>query len=172
MGHDVVVLLDSITRLKESYQVVGAIQSGTQSENVRLSAIAKSEQLFGAARNIEDGGSLTIIATLLSDTGLPTNDDTFDRFKTLGNMELWLRRDLAQEDIFPPIDAHVSRTRNTEYLMSPKDLKAIRKLRHTLNAADPQQALKTLIEEMCKTRSNAAFLLKAQKAVSDQSSPS
>jgi transcription termination factor Rho len=172
LGHDVVVFLDSITQLKRAYQAVGSREGGAQSEDVRLSAITETEQFFGAAGKIENGGSLTIIGVLLTDTGLPFDYDTFERFKTLGNMGLWLRRDLADEEIFPPVDVHTSNTRKAEYLMTVKELEGVRRLRRALQALEPREALLLLIDQVGNTRSNSAFLLRQQKTAHDQSSPS
>ena len=124
---------------------------------------AAPKNFFGAARNIEHGGSLTILATALIETGSRMDEVIFEEFKGTGNMELRLRRELADKRLFPAVDVDASSTRKEEILMSPEELKVVWQLRRVLHALEPQQALELLMEQIRKTKSNAEFLLHVQK---------
>jgi transcription termination factor Rho len=163
MGHDVVVLLDSITRLGRAYNLAAPASGRIMSGGVDSTALYPPKRFFGAARNIEHGGSLTILATALIETGSRADEVIFEEFKGTGNMELRLRRELADKRIFPAIDVDASGTRKEELLMTPEELKIIWQLRRVLHALEPQQALEVLMERMKETKSNAEFLLHVQK---------
>jgi transcription termination factor Rho len=163
MGHDVVVLLDSITRLGRAYNLAAPASGRILSGGVDSAALYPPKRFFGAARNIENGGSLTILATALIETGSRMEEVIFEEFKGTGNMELRLRRDLADKRLFPAVDVDASGTRKEEILLSPDELKIIWQLRRVLHALDAQQALELLMEQMRKTKSNAEFLLQVQK---------
>jgi transcription termination factor Rho len=163
MGHDVVVLLDSITRLGRAYNQAAPASGRILSGGVDSTALYPPKRFFGAARNIENGGSLTILATALIETGSRMDEVIFEEFKGTGNMELRLRRELADKRLFPAVDVDASSTRKEEILMAPEELKIIWQLRRVLHALEPQQALELLMEQMRKTRSNAEFLLQVQK---------
>jgi transcription termination factor Rho len=163
MGHDVVVLLDSITRLGRAYNNSAPASGRILSGGVDSTALYPPKRFFGAARNIENGGSLTILATALIETGSRMDEVIFEEFKGTGNMELRLRRELADKRLFPAVDVDASSTRKEEILLSPEELKIVWQLRRVLHALEPQQALELLMEQMRKTRSNAEFLLQVQK---------
>jgi transcription termination factor Rho len=163
MGHDVVVLLDSITRLGRAYNLAAPASGRILSGGVDSAALYPPKRFFGAARNIENGGSLTILATALIETGSRMEEVIFEEFKGTGNMELRLRRDLADKRIFPAVDVDQSSTRKEELLMAPEELKIVWQLRRVLHALEPQQALEVLMDRMKDTKSNAEFLLKVQK---------
>ncbi|HEY1706266.1 MAG TPA: transcription termination factor Rho [Trebonia sp.] len=163
MGHDVVVLLDSITRLGRAYNQSAPASGRILSGGVDSTALYPPKRFFGAARNIENGGSLTILATALIETGSRMDEVIFEEFKGTGNMELRLRRELADKRLFPAVDVDASGTRKEEILMAPDELKIIWQLRRVLHALEPQQALELLMEQMRKTKSNAEFLLQVQK---------
>ncbi len=163
-GHDVVVLLDSITRLGRAYNLAAPASSRTLAGGVAASALQPPRQFLGAARNVEDGGSLTIMSTALVDTGSRLDDVLFEEFKGTGNMELRLRRELAEKRIFPAIDAMPSGTRREELLMAPDEYQAVGKLRRALGGLDSQQALQLLIDKTQDTASNPEFLRQVQRA--------
>jgi transcription termination factor Rho len=163
MGHDVVVLLDSITRLGRAYNQAAPASGRILSGGVDSTALYPPKRFFGAARNIENGGSLTILATALIETGSRMDEVIFEEFKGTGNMELRLRRELADKRLFPAVDVDASSTRKEEILLAPDELKVIWQLRRVLHALEPQQALELLMEQLRKTRSNAEFLLQVQK---------
>jgi transcription termination factor Rho len=163
MGHDVVVLLDSITRLGRAYNNSAPASGRILSGGVDSTALYPPKRFFGAARNIENGGSLTILATALIETGSRMDEVIFEEFKGTGNMELRLRRELADKRLFPAVDVDASSTRKEEILMSPEELKIVWQLRRVLHALETQQALELLMEQMRKTKSNAEFLLQVQK---------
>jgi transcription termination factor Rho len=163
MGHDVVVLLDSITRLGRAYNLAAPASGRILSGGVDSAALYPPKKFFGAARNIENGGSLTILATALIETGSRMEEVIFEEFKGTGNMELRLRRELADKRIFPAIDIDASGTRKEELLLSPEELKIVWQLRRVLHALEPQQALEVLLDRMRGTKSNAEFLLVVQK---------
>jgi transcription termination factor Rho len=164
LGRDVVVLLDSITRLGRAYNLAAPANSRTLQGGVAASALQPPRQFLGAARNVEDGGSLTILSTALIDTGSRMDDVLFEEFKGTGNMELRLRRELAEKRIFPAIDAMPSGTRHDELLMLPAEYAAVGKLRRALGALDSQQALELLIDKTRDTASNPEFLSQVQRA--------
>jgi transcription termination factor Rho len=167
MGHDVVVLLDSITRLGRAYNLSAPASGRIMSGGVDSTALYPPKRFFGAARNIENGGSITILATALIETGSRADEVIFEEFKGTGNMELRLRRELADKRIFPAVDVDASSTRKEELLMTPDELKIVWQLRRVLHALEPQQALEVLMERMGKTKSNAEFLLQVQKTTTE-----
>ena len=148
LGHDVVVLLDGITRLGRAYNLAAPASGRILSGGVDSSALYPPKRFFGAARNIEDGGSLTILATALIETGSKMDEVIFEEFKGTGNMELRLRREFADKRIFPAIDAVQSGTRREELLMSREELAIVWKLRRVLSGLDGQQALELLLERL------------------------
>jgi len=160
---DVVILLDSITRLARAYNTVippsGKVLSGGLDSN----ALQKPKRFFGAARNIEEGGSLTIMATALIDTGSRMDDVIFEEFKGTGNMEIHLDRKLTDKRVFPSIDITKSGTRKEELLLAKEDLNRVWVLRKVLNPLSPTEAMELLLDKMGKTRSNADFLSAMQK---------
>jgi transcription termination factor Rho len=163
LGHDVVVLLDSITRLGRAYNIAAPASGRILSGGVDSAALYPPKKFFGAARNIEDGGSLTILATALIDTGSRMDEVIFEEFKGTGNMELKLDRRMADKRIFPAVDVDASGTRKEEILMGAEELNIVWKLRRVLHALDPQQALELLLEKMKGTKSNVEFLMQVQK---------
>jgi transcription termination factor Rho len=163
MGHDVVILLDNITRLGRAYNNSAPASGRILSGGVDSTALYPPKRFFGAARNIEHGGSLTILAAALVETGSRMDEVIFEEFKGTGNMELRLRRELAEKRLFPAVDVGASSTRKEEILLPPDELKIIWQLRRVLHALEPQQALELLMEQMRKTKSNAEFLLQVQK---------
>jgi transcription termination factor Rho len=163
LGHDVVVLLDSITRLGRAYNLAAPASGRILSGGVDSTALYPPKRFFGAARNIENGGSLTILATALVETGSRMDEVIFEEFKGTGNMELRLRRELADKRVFPAIDVDGSGTRKEEILMSAEELRIVWQLRRVLHALEMQQALELLLEKMKETKSNAEFLLQVQK---------
>jgi transcription termination factor Rho len=164
LGHDVVVLLDSITRLGRAYNLAAPANSRTLAGGVAASALTPPRQFLGAARNVEGGGSLTILSTALVDTGSRMDDVLFEEFKGTGNMELRLRRELAERRFFPAIDAMPSGTRHDELLMLPAEYEAVGKLRRALSGLDTQQALELLIDKTRDTDSNPEFLGQIHRA--------
>ena len=168
MGHDVVVLLDSITRLGRAYNLSAPASGRIMSGGVDSTALYPPKRFFGAARNIEHGGSITILATALIETGSRADEVIFEEFKGTGNMEIRLRRELAEKRIFPAIDVDASSTRKEDLLMSPEELKIVWQLRRVLHALEPQQALEVLMERMKDTKSNTEFLLQVQKTTIGQ----
>jgi transcription termination factor Rho len=163
LGHDVVVLLDSITRLGRAYNLAAPASGRILSGGVDSSALYPPKRFFGAARNIEHGGSLTIIATALIETGSKMDEVIFEEFKGTGNMELRLRRELADKRIFPAVDVNASGTRREEILMSKEELSIIWKLRRVMGALEAQQAIELLLDRLRQARSNAEFLMQVQK---------
>ncbi|HEY5032738.1 MAG TPA: transcription termination factor Rho, partial [Actinomycetes bacterium] len=163
LGHDVVVLLDSMTRLGRAYNLAAPASGRILSGGVDSSALYPPKRFFGAARNIEDGGSLTVLATALVETGSKMDDVIFEEFKGTGNMELKLDRRLADKRIFPAVDVDPSGTRKEEILLSPEELKIVWKLRRVLHALDSQQAIELLINKLKQTKSNYEFLLEVAK---------
>jgi transcription termination factor Rho len=166
LGHDVVVLLDSITRLGRAYNTAAPASGRILSGGVDSAALYPPKRFFGAARNIENGGSLTILATALVETGSRGDEVIFEEFKGTGNMELKLDRKFADKRIFPAVDVDASGTRKEELLMAPEELQIVWKLRRVLHALDSQQALELLLNKMKETKSNAEFLLQIQKTTS------
>ncbi|MCX5061411.1 MULTISPECIES: transcription termination factor Rho [unclassified Streptomyces] len=163
LGHDVVVLLDSITRLGRAYNLAAPASGRILSGGVDSTALYPPKRFFGAARNIEDGGSLTILATALVDTGSRMDEVIFEEFKGTGNAELKLDRKLADKRIFPAVDVDASGTRKEEILLGSDELAITWKLRRVLHALDQQQAIELLLDKMKQTKSNAEFLLQIQK---------
>jgi len=163
MGHDVVVLLDSITRLGRAYNLAAPASGRILSGGVDSTALYPPKRFFGAARNIENGGSLTILATALVETGSRMDEVIFEEFKGTGNMELKLDRKLADKRIFPAVDVDASGTRKEELLMSAEELAITWKLRRVLHALEMGQALELLLDKMKVTRSNIEFLMQIQK---------
>ncbi len=162
LGHDVIVLLDSITRLGRAYNLAAPASGRILSGGVDSSALYPPKRFFGAARNIEDGGSLTILATALIETGSKMDEVIFEEFKGTGNMELRLRREFADKRIFPAIDVDASGTRREELLMSREELQIVWKLRRVLSGLDGQQALELVIDKLKKTKSNVEFLMQVR----------
>jgi transcription termination factor Rho len=163
LGHDVVVLLDSITRLGRAYNISAPASGRILSGGVDSAALYPPKKFFGAARNIEDGGSLTILATALVDTGSRMDEVIFEEFKGTGNMELILDRRMADKRIFPAVNVVASGTRKEEILMGSEELNIVWKLRRVLHALEPQAALELLLEKMKGTKSNVEFLMQIQK---------
>ena len=166
LGHDVVVLLDSITRLGRAYNIAAPASGRILSGGVDSAALYPPKKFFGAARNIEDGGSLTILATALVDTGSRMDEVIFEEFKGTGNMELILDRKMADKRIFPAVNVVASGTRKEEILMGSEELNIVWKLRRVLHALEPQAALELLLEKMKGTKSNVEFLMQIQKTTS------
>ncbi|MBI3307063.1 MAG: transcription termination factor Rho [Candidatus Omnitrophica bacterium] len=160
---DVVILLDSITRLARAYNTVVPHSGKILSGGVDSSALHKPKRFFGAARNIEEGGSLTIIATALVDTGSRMDEVIFEEFKGTGNMEIQLDRGLFQKRIYPAIDVKKSNTRKEDILMHPDELNRVWILRKVLNELNPAEAMELLVDRLAKTKSNAEFLLSMNK---------
>ena len=163
LGRDVVVLLDGITRLGRAYNLAAPASGRILSGGVDSAALYPPKKFFGAARNIEDGGSLTILATALIETGSKMDEVIFEEFKGTGNMELRLRRELADKRIFPAIDPVASGTRREEMLMPREELAIIWKLRRVLSGQDPQAGLEMLLNRMRKTQNNREFLMLISK---------
>ena len=161
-GHDVVILLDSITRLARAYNTVAPASGKVLSGGVDANALHKPKRFFGAARNIEDGGSLTIIATALIDTGSKMDEVIFEEFKGTGNMELQLDRKLSNKRIFPAVDINASSTRREDKLLIPGMLDIIWKLRKYLADMNPEEAMLWLLNYMKNTINNEEFLIRAK----------
>ncbi|MBO0982892.1 transcription termination factor Rho [Rathayibacter sp. SD072] len=164
LGHDVVVLLDSITRLGRAYNVTAPPSGRVLSGGVDASALYPPKKFFGAARNIENGGSLTILATALIETGSKMDEVIFEEFKGTGNMELRLSRHLADKRIFPAVDVNASGTRREEMLLSQDEVKITWKLRRALAGLDQQQALEIILSRLKETSSNVEFLMQVSKS--------
>ncbi|BBO17914.1 transcription termination factor Rho [Candidatus Brocadia pituitae] len=158
-GRDVVVLLDSITRLARAYNTEVPHSGKILSGGVDASALQKPKRFFGAARNIEEGGSLTIIATALIDTGSRMDEVIFEEFKGTGNMELHLDRKLADRRLFPAIDITRSGTRKEELIVNAEEIKRMWMLRKVLNEMNPVEAMELLKNRLAKTKTNAEFLM-------------
>ncbi|GAA2108585.1 hypothetical protein GCM10009824_01960 [Kocuria atrinae] len=163
MGMDVVVLLDSMTRLGRAYNLSAPASGRILSGGVDSAALYPPKKFFGAARNIENGGSLTILATALVETGSKMDEVIFEEFKGTGNMELRLSRQLADRRIFPAVDVNSSGTRREENLLSADEIKIMWKLRRVLSGLEQQQALELLTNKLRDTQSNTEFLLQVQK---------
>ncbi|MFD7730747.1 transcription termination factor Rho, partial [Kitasatospora phosalacinea] len=163
LGHDVVILLDSITRLGRAYNLAAPASGRILSGGVDSTALYPPKKFFGAARNIENGGSLTILATALVDTGSRMDEVIFEEFKGTGNMELKLDRKLSDKRIFPSVDVDASGTRKEEILLGHEELAITWKLRRVLHALDSQQAIELLLDKMKQTKSNAEFLMQIAK---------
>ncbi len=165
LGHDVVVLLDSITRLGRAYNLAAPASGRILSGGVDSTALYPPKRFLGAARNIEDGGSLTIFATSLVETGSAGDTVIFEEFKGTGNMELRLSRQLADKRIFPAVDVNASGTRREEMLMGVDETKISWKLRRALAGLETQQALELVLTQLKDTQSNVEFLMKIQKSL-------
>jgi transcription termination factor Rho len=163
-GQDVVVLLDSITRLARAYNLLAPSTSRILAGGVATSALQPPRTFLGAARNLEGGGSLTILSTALVDTGSRMDDVFFEEFKGTGNLELRLRRDLAEKRLYPAIDVAASGTRRDDLLLAPDEYEAVTRLRRGLSGLEPQQALELLLERTRLTSTNAEFLRQIQLA--------
>nr|WP_308493945.1 transcription termination factor Rho [Microbacterium protaetiae] len=165
LGRDVVVLLDSITRLGRAYNISAPTSGRVLTGGVDASALYPPKRFFGAARNIENGGSLTILATALVETGSKMDEVIFEEFKGTGNSELRLSRQLADKRIFPAVDVNASSTRREEMLLSNDEVKITWKLRRALAGLDPQQALEVVLGKLKETQSNVEFLVQMQKSI-------
>ena len=157
-GRDVVILLDSITRLARAYNLVVPASGRTLSGGLDPGALHKPKKFFGAARKMEEGGSITILATALIETGSRMDDVIFEEFKGTGNMELHLDRKLSEKRIFPAIDLNKSGTRREDLLMSQEELEAVWKMRRALSNAGVQEVTETIIDYMAHTKSNKDFI--------------
>ena len=162
-GQDVLLLMDSITRLARAYNVAGSNSGRTMSGGVDSEALKAPRQLFSSARNIENGGSLTIIATALVDTGSRMDDVIFEEFKGTGNMELVLDRRLAERRIFPAIDVFKSGTRREELIVSDEEREKVVLLRRYLNNHNAFEAMEFLLDKMKGTKNNMEFLISMNK---------
>nr|WP_317628350.1 transcription termination factor Rho [Aeromicrobium tamlense] len=165
LGHDVVVLLDGITRLGRAYNLAAPASGRIMSGGVDSSALYPPKKFFGAARNIEDGGSLTILATALIETGSRMDEVIFEEFKGTGNWELRLRREFADKRIFPAIDVDASSTRREELLMARDELAIVWKLRRLLSGLEGQQGLELILGKLKKTQNNVEFLMEINKTM-------
>ncbi|MCW2598591.1 MAG: rho [Frankiales bacterium] len=168
LGHDVVVLLDSITRLGRAYNLGAPASGRILTGGVDSAALYPPKRFLGAARNIENGGSLTIFATALVETGSAMDTVIFEEFKGTGNAELKLDRRLADKRIFPAIDVDASGTRKEEILLAPQELRIVLQLRRVLHALDTSASLELLLDKMKSTRTNVEFLMQIQKTTVDQ----
>ncbi|SHM24493.1 transcription termination factor Rho [Cryptosporangium aurantiacum] len=163
LGHDVVVLLDSITRLGRAYNLAAPASGRILSGGVDSTALYPPKRFLGAARNIENGGSLTILATALVETGSTMDTVIFEEFKGTGNAELKLDRKIADKRIFPAVDVDASSTRKEEILLAPEEMVIVHKLRRVLHALEPQQAIEMLLDRLRKSSTNIEFLMQVQK---------
>ena len=157
-GHDVVILLDSITRLARAYNLVVPASGRSLSGGIDPAALYKPKQFFGAARNLEEGGSITILATALVETGSRMDDVIFEEFKGTGNMELHLDRRLSEKRIFPALDLNASGTRREDLLMDQEEMEAIWYMRRALGNSDVQEVTETIIDNLAVTRNNKEFV--------------
>ena len=157
-GKDVVILLDSITRLTRAYNLVIPSSGRTLSGGIDPASLHKPKKFFGAARNIENGGSLTILATSLIETGSRMDDVIFEEFKGTGNMEVHLDRKLSEKRIFPAIDINKSGTRREDLLLSQKELETVYAIRKAMNSLPVADVTERIIDEMVKTKNNAEFI--------------
>jgi transcription termination factor Rho len=158
LGHDVVVLLDSITRLGRAYNLGAKVSGRTLSGGIDSTALYPPKRFLGAARKIEKGGSLTIIATALVETGSAGDTVIFEEFKSTGNAELRLDRRIAEKRVFPAVDIEASGTRKEEILLAPDELNAVRRLRKVLHSLDSAQATEQLLDQLRRTGGNIEFL--------------
>ncbi len=158
-GHDVVILLDSITRLARAYNTVQPASGKVLSGGVDANALQKPKRFFGAARNIENGGSLTIIATALTETGSKMDDVIFEEFKGTGNMELQLDRKLSNKRVFPAVDIIASSTRRDDLLLSEETLNRMWVLRNFLSDMNSTEAMEFLLNRLKRTSNNEEFLI-------------
>jgi transcription termination factor Rho len=163
LGHDVIVLLDGITRLGRAYNLANPASGRILSGGVDSAALYPPKRFFGAARNIENGGSLTILATALIESDSRMDEVIFEEFKGTANMEIRLRRELADKRLFPAIDAVQSGTRREEMLMGNEELEIVWKLRRTLSDLEPEAALELLLGRLRKSQTNIEFLRQVQQ---------
>ena len=170
MGHDVVVLLDSITRLGRAYNLAAPASGRILSGGVDSTALYPPKRFLGAARNIEDGGSLTIFATALVETGSTMDTVIFEEFKGTGNAEIKLDRKIADRRTFPAVDINQSSTRKEELLLSPDELAIHHKLRRVLSGLESQQAIDLVLDRLRKTRTNIEFLMQVSKSTAGNGS--
>ena len=168
LGHDVVVLLDNITRLGRAYNLAAPASGRILSGGVDSTALYPPKRFLGAARNIENGGSLTILATALIETGSTMDTVIFEEFKGTGNAELVLSRKIANKRVFPAVDVIASGTRKEEILLAPEELAIVHKLRRVLNALDPEQAIDLLLDRLKQSRTNVEFLMQIAKSTPGQ----
>ncbi|HVE30057.1 MAG TPA: transcription termination factor Rho [Mycobacteriales bacterium] len=168
LGHDVVVLLDNITRLGRAYNLAAPASGRILSGGVDSTALYPPKRFLGAARNIEHGGSLTIMATALIETGSTMDTVIFEEFKGTGNAELILSRKIANKRVFPAVDVIASGTRKEEILLAPEELVIVHKLRRVLNALDPEQAIDLLLDRLKQSRTNVEFLMQIAKSTPGQ----
>ena len=164
-GKDVVILLDSITRLTRAYNLVIPSSGRTLSGGIDPAALHKPKKFFGAARNIENGGSLTILATALVDTGSRMDDVIFEEFKGTGNMEVHLDRKLSEKRIFPAIDINKSGTRREDLLLTPRELETVFALRKAMNSLPVADVTEQVISLMAQSRNNEDFINKIDKYI-------
>ncbi len=164
-GHDVVILLDSITRLGRAYNREAPHSGKILTGGIDASALQKPKRFFGAARSIEEGGSLTILATALIDTGSKMDEVIYEEFKGTGNMEVHLERRLADRRVWPAIDIQRSGTRKEELICDPEELKRITVLRKVLGEMNPLEAMELLVQKLKKYNSNAEFLMSISEAM-------
>jgi transcription termination factor Rho len=165
-GRDVVILMDSLTRLARAYNLVVPPSGRTLSGGIDPAALYPPKRFFGAARNLEEGGSLTIIATCLVDTGSRMDDVIYEEFKGTGNMELHLSRKLAERRFFPAIDIERSSTRREDLLISPEDLSRVWTLRRMITAVGGgPEATEMILERLPKTENNTEFLATLHKEI-------
>ena len=157
-GQDVLVLLDSLTRVARAFNVATRGRGRTMSGGLDAGALTEPKSIFGAARNVEGGASLTIIATALIETGSRMDEVIFNEFKGTGNMEIMLTRELANMRIWPAIDLQQSGTRKEERLLSPAELEASHQIRRTIINRDPRRSMETLLERMGKFSNNNDFV--------------
>ena len=163
-GQDVAIILDSLTRLTRAYNLGMPASGKILTGGIDASALYPPRRFFGAARNIEEGGSLTIIASALVETGSRMDDGIFEEFKATGNMELRLDRQLSEKRLFPAINVDPSGTRKEELLLPPEELALVIRLRRVLHALEPGAALELLIDKLRATKSNEQFLKDIAKA--------
>ncbi|GGM44135.1 hypothetical protein GCM10011608_31090 [Micromonospora sonchi] len=164
LGHDVVVLLDSVTRLGRSYNLAAPASGRIMSGGIDSTALYPPKRFLGAARNIENGGSLTILATALVETGSMADTVIFEEFKGTGNAELKLDRKIADKRTFPAVDVSASGTRKEEILLAPEELAIVHKLRKVLHSLDSQASLDLLLDQLKKSRTNIEFLMQIAKS--------
>ncbi|HYQ85067.1 MAG TPA: transcription termination factor Rho, partial [Rubrobacter sp.] len=162
-GKDVVIILDGITRLARAYNLASPGSGRSMSGGIEPGALYPPKKFFGAARNIENGGSLTILATALVETGSRMDEVIFEEFKGTGNMELRLDRKLANRRIYPAINIEDSSTRKEELLMEPAEAQRVWQVRSILNALDTSQKIELLIQKLKETRTNPEFLRELQR---------
>jgi transcription termination factor Rho len=157
-GHDVVILLDSITRLARAYNLVVPASGRSLSGGIDPAALYKPKKFFGAARNMEEGGSITILATALVETGSRMDEVIFEEFKGTGNMELHLDRRLSEKRIFPALDLNASGTRREDLLMDQEEMEAIWYMRRALSNRDTQVVTEMIVDNLATTRNNKEFV--------------